>query len=175
MRRQAQIEAEIQDEIELRDTSIVQPSFGFFLPHNWTHLELPEETVEWGHPDFTPVALYAAEYGPIFYLVSHRDADEDESLSARLDAAAEFEHLEIEHKSWTRLDDGTAAVECIAMKLTDAGRLRVRVTVFQRGRNLFAVTTMAPPVLWNSVETLLQRMTRSFSACCSADITRSMW
>lgn len=137
-------------------------SFRMEKPVSWRVLEIPEEEPQFDNPEYMlALQVCMAPYGAVVHSVAARPAYGDGAVSQWMGWLCEKQGIAVESVARLQVGD-SAAMECMGVQDTEAGRMRMRVVFLEDGRRLFTVTSMAPEEIWGSVAPVFGRMVDSF-------------
>jgi hypothetical protein len=135
----------------------------FLQPVDWEIAELPHEPQDFSEPDrFMPLALCIARFGACVFSVAARPAFSEGTVLDWFRHIASLQGLEPEGFSPGKVGDHDA-VACFATQPSEAGPMRMRLSLFEDGGNLYNVSVLAPAQIWPSVEPLFIPMVQSFA------------
>ncbi len=141
-----------------------QPRFAFHLKAHpdCETLQLPPERPDFRQPDtFVTLGKYVAAYGTFVFSVAARPAYSEGSLRDWLFDLCRQKGLEIERAA-PALVDGEPAATCLAAQNSDAGIMKMRLTLLEDDGRLFVLTASAPAPLWRAHSNAFDEMFDSF-------------
>jgi len=133
------------------------------IPDGWVQVPVPEEAYDFDNPTvFLPLLVCVAPYGAVVFSIAARPAFDDGTVQDWAEHLAAQNKLEIERMREARVN----RMPCILVDATmpsDAGLMRSRSVFLEDGRRLFNIGTLAPDVIWASVEADFDRLLGSFA------------
>ena len=151
-------------EIQPAASTPVRPRFAFEIKLRPDCLQLPQppERPDFDNPGvFASLAVYVAAYGTFVFSVAARPAYAEGSLRDWLFDLCRQKGLEIERAAPVVVD-GDPAATCLATQKTDAGLMKVRITLLEDDGRLFVLTATAPAPLWRVHNCAFEEMFDSF-------------
>lgn len=140
---------------------IAELGFSFLLPADWRRVDLPPDEPKFDQPDyFIPLSINMAVYGAIVFVVAARPAYDDGAVDAWLSYLCGSQKIHRDVIRATQVGPHPA-VACDGEQPSEAGPMKLRLTLLEDGGRMVNIMAMAPAALWGSVEPTLKTMIES--------------
>lgn len=123
------------------------------LPDGWYQQPAPPDRIDFSkEAEFAPLAVLTASkemLPPIIFSIGVRPAPKKGNVAEWLERQCHLQQLALEKMKFNKFAFGWG-VDAIALQASDFGKLKLRITMFEDGGRLFALTGMAPLKLWEN-------------------------
>jgi hypothetical protein len=123
------------------------------LPDGWYQQPAPADRIDFSkEAEFAPMAVFSASKDflpPIIFSIGVRPIPKKGNVAEWLERQCHLQQLGLERMKLNKFAFGWAA-DAIALQASDFGKLKLRITMFEDGGRLFALTGMAPLKVWEN-------------------------
>jgi hypothetical protein len=123
------------------------------LPDGWYQQPAPTDRIDFSkEAEFAPMAVFTATKNflpPIIFSIGVRPAPKKGNVAEWLERQCYLQQLAIEKMKFNKFPFGWA-VDASALQASDLGKLKLRITMFEDGGRLFALTAAAPLEIWDA-------------------------
>ena len=132
------------------------------IPGDWQPIPLPQEEVDFTNPTtFLPVGVAMAKYGAIVFSIAVRPRFPEGSVGDWLMQLAKEHGYEPMNPTVDKIGS-IDVVACMAEQPSDAGKMLLRVHMFEDAGYIWNVSVMSPQPLFESLVPTFQAMLASF-------------
>lgn len=136
------------------------------VPQDWQRAEIPNEKPDFSNPAmFHPLALFAAPYAAVIFVISARPGYDDGTLMDWMTYLAQQQPWQVTGLMPEKISGRWAAV-CSATQAAEeggVGPVTVRCALLEDAGNAVMLMGLAPEALWPAVGPAIETMLKSCS------------